>query len=288
MLKMSNFRRAMFVQHANELELYSRCAEPQHVADAQRDATCDALVVHVGAVGAVVLDDGLPVAAHDRAVRFRQARDARRQRAGGATHRRADQPSVSGSAVTGQARLRNSTCVGTASAGTSARRSGGHLGRGVRRRRDGSRCTSASASGGRTITSRAASAPSAAAPRGSSTMRQSRRAPSRSITPGNDAIRCETRSSTARPAGRDACTSRCTSAASGSSAATSRARVSVDAMRAGAERHLGFDFAASRERPRASRAAGRAARCSVRRLVHRVEASLAHELRRRLSRRVPG
>ena len=77
MLKMSNcLRRAMFRQHAYQFERHTRGTESQHVTDAQRHATGDAFVVHVGAVSAVVFDNGLAVLLHDRAVRLGQAGNA--------------------------------------------------------------------------------------------------------------------------------------------------------------------------------------------------------------------
>src|SRR5829696_8854709 len=68
MLKMSNFLRAMFRQHAYEFEHDPRRAKTQHVPDAQGDVSCDALVIDERPVSAVILHDGLAVFLHQSAM----------------------------------------------------------------------------------------------------------------------------------------------------------------------------------------------------------------------------
>ncbi len=116
MLKMSNFFYGAPWSATTRISSSATPGAPSRSTSPtlQRDAAADALVVDERAVGAVVVDDGLAVAALERAVRTRHAGDAGRQRSAHARPAPTDQPSVSGTAVIGQARPRNSTCVGTA------------------------------------------------------------------------------------------------------------------------------------------------------------------------------
>ena len=199
MLKMSNLRlrRAMVRQHADEFERDAGRAEPQHVADAQRDAPADPFVVDERAVCALVLDDGLSPPGATCSIRETPATPA------GSVNR------VASRRLTSRASTAQSSWPGptakqdvarTASGGTAS--DDDAVGRRSSRPRpcSGRRCTREMASGSRTIAAAACNAPTAAAAGGSVTTTQSRSEDSRSSSPGTATTRGVTHTCSIVPA----------------------------------------------------------------------------------------